>query len=71
MIRRAIKAAAIHDRDQAIVISKEALNICSSNEEASVLLTNISLMYHQKACWEKALEFADYVGCMSCTLSCC
>ena len=70
-IRRAIKAAAAQDRDQAISIYKEALNICSSDEDASVLLTNISLLYHQKADWKKALNYADHVGCMSCSSFCC
>ena len=70
-IRRAIKAAAARDLDQAISILKKALNICSSDEEASVLLTNISLLYHQKADWEKALNYADHVGCTSCSSFCC
>ena len=36
-----------------------------------MLLINISLLYHQKADWEKALDYADHVGCTSCTPFCC
>ena len=39
----------------------EALAFCS-NEETSVLLTNISLLYHQRDEWDKALLYAKQVG---------
>lgn len=54
----AVKAA---NHELAISLFREVLEICESKEEASVLLTNISLLYHQNKDWDQALAYAEKV----------
>ena len=60
----AVKAA---NHELAISLFREALEICESKEEASVLLTNISLLNHQNKDWDQALIYAEKV-CTQCPL---
>ena len=67
LICRAFIAVEAANHELAISLFREALDICESKEEASVLLTNISLLYHEDKDWDQALDCAEKV-CTQCPL---
>lgn len=67
LICRAFIAVEAANHELAISLFREALDICESKEEASVQLTNISLLYHEDKDWDQALDCAEKV-CTQCPL---
>ena len=58
---RIVEAAASAHFDQAISDCRSAVEACTDDEDTSRLFTNMSLLYHQKEDWNKAIEMAERV----------
>ncbi|CAK0783022.1 hypothetical protein CVIRNUC_006217 [Coccomyxa viridis] len=57
--RRIVGAAASAHFDQAISDCRSAVEACTDDEDTSRLFTNMSLLYHQKEDWNKAIDMAE------------